>query len=176
MAKHKPNVIALQETHIIQKNLHLLHLPGYQIFHHNHDFNYAKSGIELLVKENLNVAEHITSIHSLLYQTIVLSIGIEIHITNIYKELDINLSSSMVSNISLKQNVHNIVLGDFNAQNILWGSSTNSPNGKVMEDFANDNDLVILNDGSPTLFSTRGTLTAIDVSMVSVDIAPNLNW
>lgn len=36
--------------------------------------------------------------------------------------------------------------------------------------------MVILNDGSPNLLSTRNTLTAVDVSMASVDIAPSLTW
>lgn len=29
VAKHKPSIVALQETHIVDRNKHLLHLPGY---------------------------------------------------------------------------------------------------------------------------------------------------
>lgn len=39
ITKHKPNIITLQEKHIVQKNLHMLHLPGFHIFHHNKSNN-----------------------------------------------------------------------------------------------------------------------------------------
>ena len=31
ITKHKPNIIPLQKTHFVQKNLHMLHLPGFYI-------------------------------------------------------------------------------------------------------------------------------------------------
>lgn len=124
VARHKPNIIALQETHIIEKNLHMLHLPGFAIFHHNKDYEYAKSGVALLVKNNLIVTQHLKSTGDLLFQTIVVRADVEIHITNIYKEGDVNLSASVVNNISLARNVLHIMLGDLNSQNVLWGSAS----------------------------------------------------
>ena len=74
--------------------------------------------------------------------------------------------------------VHNAVLGDPNFMRIsiaiLCGSNTNTPNGGIWEYFADNMNMVILNDGSPTLFNTRSTLTAVDVTMASGDIAPML--
>lgn len=52
--KYKPNIIALQETHIINRNLSFLHLSGYNIFHHNKNYQNAKSGIAFLVQNNLH--------------------------------------------------------------------------------------------------------------------------
>ena len=80
VASHKPNIIALQETHIIDKNKHLLHLPGYKVYHQNKDYVYAKSGIALLVKNNINVTQHITSTGDLLFQKIIIKCNTEIHI------------------------------------------------------------------------------------------------
>ncbi|KAI8122407.1 RNA-directed DNA polymerase from mobile element jockey [Lucilia cuprina] len=176
VASHKPTIIALQETHIIDKSKHLLHMPGYKVFHHNKNNMYAKSGIALLVRNNLNVTNHITSDDDLLFQQLVIKYNTEIHITNIYRECDIRLTPTMVGKIKLAEGVHHILLGDLNSQNTLWGSNTNSPNGKIWEDFADNGNLVVLNDGSPTLFNTRSTLTAVDVTMASVDIAPMLEW
>lgn len=36
--------------------------------------------------------------------------------------------------------------------------------------------MVILNDGLPTLLSTRNTLTSVDVTMATVDLALTLVW
>lgn len=176
VSRHKPNIIALQETHIIGKNLHMLHLPGYKIYHHNKDYEYAKSGIALLIQNNINVTQHTTSTGDLLFQSVIISCGSDLQITNIYKEHDSNLTTSIVNNIYLSNNAHHLLLGDLNSQNVLWGSASNSPNGNIWETFADDKGFVILNDGSPTLLSTRHTLTSVDVSMASVDFAPGLVW
>lgn len=82
----------------------------------------------------------------------------------------------MISGINGFDNEHHLVLGDLNSQNPIWGSQSLSSTGALWEDFANNMDFVFLNDGSPTLLSTRGTLTSIDVSMASVDLAPFLTW
>ena len=71
---------------------------------------------------------------------------------------------------------HYLIVGDLNSQNTLWGSRNTSHSGAIWEDFANELGLIILNDGSPTLFSTRNTLTSVDVSMASSDLAPSLFW
>lgn len=176
IAKYKPNILALQETHIIEKNLHLLHIPGFRAYHHNKNYSYAKAGIVLFIKNNVKVKEHIKSTGDLLFQTIIL-IGVKkLCITNIYKECDANLTPTMVSDICLSAGMHHIFLEDFNSQNVLWGSSSNSPSGRIWQDFTDDKQLVILNDGSPTLFNTRNTLTSVDVSMSSADLAHKLAW
>lgn len=176
VCKHKPNIIMLQETHIIDRNLHLLHLPGYKIYHHNKNYSYAKSGIAIMIKNGINVVEHSTSSGNLLHQTVTIQCSTRISFTNIYKEYDITLSDSMVNSIRLPPRSEQILVGDLNSQNTLWGSNTRSTCGIIWEDFANDKNLVVLNDGSPTLLNTRHTLTAVDVSMASSGLAPSLNW
>lgn len=176
IARHKPNIIALQETHIVDKNRHLLHLPGFNIYHHNKNYQNAKSGVALLVSKTMNVIKHTKSSGSLLYQTITIKGAKNLNITNIYKECDVILTSSMVRSINTSIAGHHLVIGDLNSQNPLWGSNSLSPCGTIWEEFSDDRNLVILNDGSPTLLNTRNTLTMVDVSMASTDIAANLNW
>lgn len=94
---------------------------------------------------------HTKSIGDLLHQTISIR-GIEDwHITNLYKESVIRI-------------------------NTLWGSRTTSRGGLLWENFANERNLTILNDGSPTLLNTRNTSTAIDVSIATNELALWLNW
>lgn len=176
VAKHKPSIVALQETHIVDRNKHLLHLPGYNIYHHNKDYQYAKAGIMLLIRRNIQVDQHLVSCGDLLFQTVTINGNEKIHITNIYRECDVNPTSSMMSTIHSFDNGHHLVLGDLNSQNPIWGSHSLSASGTLWEEFADDKGLVILNNGSPTLLSTRGTLTSVDVTMASADLAPHLMW
>ena len=78
----------------------------------------------------------------------------------------------MIEQISLFSNAHHVILGDLNAQNSLWGSTLNLTGGHISENFADDRELIILNDASPTLFNTRNTVKSVDVSMCSADLAP----
>ena len=71
---------------------------------------------------------------------------------------------------------HHLVIGDLNSHNPLWGSRSITPCGTIWEQFSDDRNLVVLNNGSPTLFNTRHTLTTVDVSMGSPDFAAHLNW
>ena len=102
-----------------------------------------------MVKNNLNVIGHITSTTNLLFQIIVVHCVIRLHITNIYKEGDINISPSVIDNIPVSSNNHHIVVGDVNSHNI------GSTNRKILEDYVKEHGLVVLNDGSPTLLNTH---------------------
>ena len=89
---------------------------------------------------------------------------------------DINFSPSVIDNILVSRNNDHTVVGDVNSQDVLWDSTSNSTNGKILEDYANDHGLVVLNDGSPTLLNTHNVLTAVDISVCSPDIASGLIW
>lgn len=114
VTKHKPDIIMLQETHIVQKNLNLLHLPLYKTFHHNKAYQYAKSGVAFLIKNTLNVSNHIKSSNNLLHQSITVHGLTDLHLTNIYKETDTYLTTQMLDGIPKYSTGHHLVLGDLN--------------------------------------------------------------
>lgn len=43
-----------------------------------------------------------------------------------------------------------LVLGDFNAHNTIWGSKSTDSKGRVIEQFYQQFNLTILNNGKPT--------------------------
>ncbi|XP_017463473.1 PREDICTED: RNA-directed DNA polymerase from mobile element jockey-like, partial [Rhagoletis zephyria] len=176
VTKHKPDIIMLQETHIIEKNKHLLHLPHYKVYHFNKTYSYSKAGIAILVKETLNTSNYKISNNNLLFQSITIHALKDLHITNIYREIDLYLTAQHLDDIHTYHNGYHLLGGDLNAHNALWGAKKTNQNGKLWEDFANDKQFVILNDGSPTLLNTRNTLTNVDVSMACGGIAPVLTW
>jgi hypothetical protein len=68
-------------------------------------------------------------------------------------------------------------MGDFNGHNPLWGSDKLTDKGKKLEDFANQNNLCILNDGLNTyLHPGNGTCTSIDISLTDPTLACDLSW
>lgn len=70
-----------------------------------------------------------------------------------------------------------IIMGDFNSHSTVWGSHSTDSRGRMVEDFLDGSDVVLLNTGSPTFLNVRsGTTSAIDLTMVSPTIAPRLGW
>ena len=65
-----------------------------------------------------------------------------------------------------------LLLGDFNSHNVLWGNQTTDNRGKIVEKILQNMHLVCLNNGSPTYESG----TAIDLSIASSTLAPDLQW
>lgn len=67
--------------------------------------------------------------------------------------------------------------GDFNAHNRLWGCAHNDRLGDGILEFLDEFNLILLNDGSPTLFSLPGQRpSAIDLSLCSASLHSCFKW
>ena len=70
-----------------------------------------------------------------------------------------------------------ILMGDFNAKHTLWGNSTTDRWGIIIEELLNNNDIVLMNDGSHTRYDIyHNTSSAIDLSICSSAISINYDW
>ena len=75
---------------------------------------------------------------------------------------------------------HFIIVGDFNIHDSLWdteylGSETAA--GKEFNQFVEENDLVILNDGTGTYLSpVSNQLSALDLTLTTRDVSRNCHW
>lgn len=67
-----------------------------------------------------------------------------------------------------------VICADFNGHNQLWGSKRASPRGREIAAAAEELELVIANDGSPTFFRPPATYSALDLTLHSTDI--QLSW
>lgn len=70
-----------------------------------------------------------------------------------------------------------IVAGDFNAHHTVWGCTNIDSRGRDIIDIMEENDLVLLNDGSPTTvgsFSHRPN--GLDLTMVSSSLSLSCEW
>ena len=68
-----------------------------------------------------------------------------------------------------------LILGDFNAYNEIWASTSTDPRGRIVENFAEVNGLETLNSGAPTRIDYN-TETCIDLTMATPTFEPLLQW
>lgn len=69
-----------------------------------------------------------------------------------------------------------VICGDFNAHSTLW-DKYDDDNGRVVEEFLEDNDLICLNDGRGTGFNVRnGGESAVDLTIASCLFAGKSTW
>ena len=68
-----------------------------------------------------------------------------------------------------------IMLGDFNAHDILWGSDNTDARGRKVERFIDNHNINVMNYGAPTriLYNTK---PAIDLTMCSFILEADLHW
>lgn len=73
---------------------------------------------------------------------------------------------------------HTILGGDLNAHHPTWNSSNNiCPRGELLINLLDDSDLLVLNDGSPTLIKPPNTIpSAIDLTLATPQIAAKIDW
>ena len=72
-----------------------------------------------------------------------------------------------------------MLLGDMNAHNSMWSEDNVQTNnhGRLFEQLALNNDVAILNNGSPTHFHVQtGGYSAIDLSICSSEIFDSTQW
>lgn len=69
-----------------------------------------------------------------------------------------------------------VIIGDFNAHHTLWGSPKISAKGRSLITFASDNELCLLNDGSPTFLRGPGYSSCLDLAFVSRGLVRCAGW
>ena len=70
-----------------------------------------------------------------------------------------------------------ILMGDFNAKHNLWGGNLCDRWGNLVEELIDNNDLVIMNDGSPTRYDVyHNSTSAIDLTLCSSAIRLDYLW
>jgi exonuclease III len=97
-----------------------------------------------------------------------------ITITNIYISPNNNTSKTELQAIFGQPNT--IICGDLNAKNTLWGSPANDSRGKLIGELLEENRLTVLNTGCRTYIKQDGTMSHLDISVASSNLAAKCNW
>ena len=70
-----------------------------------------------------------------------------------------------------------LILGDFNSHNPLWGGDLLDSQGRIVDDFIQNNNVSLFNDGSMTFHNIyNNSYSAIDLSICSSNVHLDFNW
>lgn len=69
-----------------------------------------------------------------------------------------------------------IITGDFNSHNTVWGSRKTDTKGRILMEFIEEENLVLLNDGSGTRIGQNAVLSPLDLTFISPTICANSEW
>ena len=169
------HVLCIQETWFQPENKMIL--PGYDCFS-RHRENQARGGCALYIHNSLYYEQPIFD-DDYEIQHARLRVGGELFLlVNFYnpcQKLNDNILKRLVVNID--ENDKCVILGDFNSHNILWGSKINDCNGKIVDKFVMDHDLLLLNDGTGTRIDPHsGKLSSLDLSFVTPNLGSRCLW
>lgn len=172
--QYSPIGFLLQETHTNASNCPKLN--GYHCVQKTSDHRNNTEGVAILIREDIeydqiNLTTHIQAI------AIRVKYPINITVCSIYLHHQHYPTSNDLLNLINQLPQPLVIGGDLNAWNILWGSSYNNSNGNTIEQFIDNSNLNILNDGRPTFFSVGyQSHTAIDLTLVSPSVHHLLTW
>lgn len=169
-----PFCVCLQETHF--KPGENFELRGY--ISTREDITptlRAKGGVAIFVKNNIPF--QVVAVKTKLQIVAVrILFPVEITVCNIYLP-DFSWSIQDLRDAVRQLPKPILLVGDFNAHNSLWGSSHTDIRGGFIEDFIEELDFVILNNGEGTYINSRSnSLSAIDLALCSPLLAPSLRW
>ncbi|KAE9538681.1 hypothetical protein AGLY_005780 [Aphis glycines] len=138
--------------------------------------NRASGGVAILVKNNIK-SSPIPIISELEVIATKIQLHQEITICNIYLPDSMVFSYQQIINIIKQLPSPYIMVGDFNSRNTNWGCNHTDPRGKIIEKIIDDENITLLNNGTFTRHnSSKGTFSAIDLSLASPSISPYLSW
>lgn len=157
---------------------------GYRFYKKTRDQGYG--GVALLIKNEIHVQNiKLPNLHPIE--------AIAVKTTNTVIPLlfiSIYIPPSPINNSQIKKpltdlfnfidinNYRTILAGDFNAHHSVWNITNKTcPRGELVLDLIENSDLVIINDGTPTMIKhPNKTPSAIDLTVVSSTLAPKIEW
>lgn len=165
--------LCLQETRI--KQSHKLNVKGYTMYRNDRTTDQlASGGVAILVQENIP-SKHIPLNSPLEVIAIELITTIKVTVCNIYIPPAQLINKNEIENVINQLPAPYILLGDFNAHNVLWGSSHTDTREKAIGQILENIKVNLLNNGNPThLTIATGKFSAIDLAFCHPKIAPLL--
>lgn len=171
---YSPYCFVLQETHL--KPGETFALRGYTVVRHDVvPRARARGGVAVLVKQNLPHRDvHLNT--TLQAVAVRLRYPLQLTVCSLYLP-DNTWSLQDLQHLVTQLPRPFVLLGDYNAHNVMWGSDTTDARGRLIEQLVNTSRISILNTGSPTHFSARSrTFSHIDLSLSSSSVAHKFDW
>lgn len=173
--KFSPIALCIQETNF--NNNKSINLNNYSSYIKNRNHALRASGGVAIFTNNSFPSKEIPIISHLEVIAVNIIAKYNLTICNIYLPNSQDFNVLDIQNIIDQLPTPFIILGDFNSHNTLWGCNDTDHRGTKIETILNTNNINILNNGQATrVNSSNGNLSAIDLSLSSATISPNLEW
>jgi len=172
LKQYNPHIIALQETHI--SHTESLPAPVNFTLFCSHNTN-AFGGTALLVHNSISHTQHqlIPEFEAI---AILINSKTKFTLMSTYISPNKQFHTNNLQNVFSPTNLPTIVLGDSNSWHPYWGSPRANSRGNIVARFVDRSHYILLNDKSPTHYSTHNTFTHIDLSLATADKAPEITW
>ena len=173
ISERKPDIICLQETKC--RSDFTPFIPrDYIGYFRNPNFT-SKQGTAILIKKHIphNIINTNPSLNLVGLQ---IKSSLSFAIFSFYSPPIDLIPISDLNNTIANINTPIIMTGDFNAWSPLWGSPNSNNKGTAIENLLLNSNLSVLNDGTPTHFSTHNTFSHIDLTISSLSIVPMCRW
>ena len=163
--KYCPIVFCLQETYI--KADDPLTMRGFSFVDHyaSDAGGKATGGTSILIKEGTphSIIDLDTTLQA---KAVSVSLFKTVTICSIYLSPSTPLDTQALDKLVQQLPKPFLLLGDFNAHNVVWGCHDTNNRGNVIDSFIARNGLCLLNNGSFTYMSpATGSLSALDLAL-----------
>lgn len=167
--KQKPDVVLLNETWL--KSQDKLHIKNFTVLRQDREDGFG--GVATLVHKNIiyNEIKYFNNNHT---QYITIKIN-NIFITNIYCNSGNNLQMEVLDQI-MNMGHTMIIMGDLNSHHPMWDEMPINYGGRLIAEKLLDEDLIVINDGSTTLFHNSQKSSAVDLTIISPSLASFVEW
>lgn len=174
MHENDPMCLALQETWLRPNQPY--NLRGYSVVRQdliNQD--RAHGGVAMFLRTDV-LYSRVNILSDLQVIAIKVKSPVNITLCNIYLP-DTSWEIEQIDHV-IDQLAHPyVIMGDFNAHNILWGSIKTDIKGRILERWLQRDDIALLNTGAKTHFNTKSNdFSAIDLTIASSQLLLKYTW
>lgn len=176
LSKFNAKVLCVQETHLTPK--HKDFLRQYIIFRKDREDPVVPSGGVAIIADRSIACQHLklpTALEAVAIRAVLFNKLITICSVYIppHQQLHRRDLESLIDELPEPF----LVLGDFNAHNVLWGDAHCDARGRLIEQLLFSSSLCLLNMKEPTYFSlANNTYSSIDLSISSPSLLPVFKW
>jgi len=170
LANNEYDIICIQETFL--KAEKQFNLSGYEVIRKDRDS--AKGGLMMLPRQGIKYTLFPSPPNIECQIAEVTTKSGKLTVINVYVPPTTEIDENIFQSLFTRPNT--IIMGDLNAKNKLWNSTTENARGRVIEQLLIQNNFVILNTGQPTYQNSRGQVSHIDLTLVSNNLATKCSW
>lgn len=170
--KYQPFLISLQETWL--RPGFNFRIPKYSCIREDRSDGYG--GVALLIKNNISFSQFTIPNHSSDFSIIAITINNICYVSLYIPHPTSSVYNEIESIFSIFPNPI-LIMGDFNAQHVAWGSSISNHYGSRLLDMVDKNKWCILNTGKATRRTQpHEEISAPDLSICTPNLASIVSW